>query len=366
MPVAAARMIDAWLPDDGGFVEALRFVLMFDRLDEIEDSDDPEYGPWMHRLAWRIADRFCELARDGNLITGLRRVGGADEVARMPREWWDVEDPLLRFRSFSVDPADRLATGPALPFWIWIDTDSLETILARIPNVHRSAYPAPGMPDAEFLKLDAIPLRDAAGVIADAAPAGQVVAAAAILADLCATGAVRAYAGHMYRAVGDGRDVEAVPNWPIPPALWHGLIDDARSDWTGGHLQAVVPPDGYRLRRVQIDRRSLFEALRNLGWVVQARVWDPLHNIHWRGYSMHSTPPMDQQQAPEKPVQAAEGKFREFVAALDRDKVSKRNVDSDLIAARWDPSDGAAPKVESVKAAMGGQPKGRRKAFGKM
>ncbi|WP_422057978.1 hypothetical protein [Sphingomonas sp.] len=299
MPVAAARMIDAWLPDDGGFVEALRFVLMFDRLDEIEEPGDPEYGPWMRRLAWRIADRFCEQARDGNLITGLRRVGGADAVLGMPREWWDVEDPLLRFRSFSIDPADRLADGPSLPFWIWVAADSLETILARIPNEHCSAFPAPGMPNAEFLKLDAIPLRDAVGVIADAVPAGQVAAAAAILVNLCATGVVQAYAGHMYRTVGDGRDVEAVPNWPIPAGHWDGLIDDARSDWNGGHLQATMPPDVFRFRRVQIDRKSLFEALQSLGWVAQARVWEPLRNINWRGYIARSRRPGSEQRAPE-------------------------------------------------------------------
>lgn len=74
----------------------------------------------------QFVDAFLRLLVSGDVKSGYSRVGGG-RVEEMDPDWWRTDDPLLRFRSFSIDPdpAQIYSDRIDLPCWIWVDAESL-------------------------------------------------------------------------------------------------------------------------------------------------------------------------------------------------------------------------------------------------
>lgn len=74
---------------------------------------------------------FAQLLRDGVLSAGFTDLGGGS-VHPMPKDWWFTTDPLLRFRTWSIDPKDPFNNAVELPCWIWVEQKGLGALLEQM------------------------------------------------------------------------------------------------------------------------------------------------------------------------------------------------------------------------------------------
>jgi len=176
----------------------------------------------------------------------------------MPADWWDIEQPELRFWTWSIDPDDILSRRLDLPCWILVTEQSLSL---QIEKLWRHRWKTPK------IRID---------VLGDFAPATKALEwiaritaetgapAIARLAWLGNLGAVPAVAGIVTRAY-DGRPVFKERDWPVPAALWAGVEPtDPRNTINSGSFYAISGRSEYLLEGVMWETDPLLAALHNL------------------------------------------------------------------------------------------------------
>jgi len=216
-----------------------------------EANDVPPADPRAGEVGAYVCEQIAEICRTETLVTGFRRVGGAADVSVMPGEWWDTEDPELRFRSFSIDPNDLTSDRIDLPCWIWVSEDSLEHQLERIDRWKRRQK-IKGVYEGEWGGLADAVAMVRSHVNSDPLPT---------LFWLCARQATGGVAGEMVRTF-KGVQVERDLHWPIPAELWAAVDPfDPTARLSTGDLAACSGPATWRLSGVRVDLESLRAAL---------------------------------------------------------------------------------------------------------
>lgn len=277
LSAALAKFTEAIVEDGGGFGPAYAFGLA---LESPELTDDPDFDDWRRKLAARVAAEFVDACRFEFVETGYRRVGGGGSIESMPSEWWDTEDIFLRFRTWSIDPAEPLSDRLDLPYWIWVDGKGLTRLCDKIwrhkHNIGRTLFVERGQ---------LIGVRDALDVLMPFLPylTGELRApggpdGAWELLHACSAGAVKAIASRMERRFDvtgrglDGKLIEGENNWMVPADLWKSVDMSPVQNWAGGNF--IARPNArnaIRLNRVLIDRADLLHYLEGMGLLLRVQ-----------------------------------------------------------------------------------------------
>ena len=119
-----------------------------------EPDFDPSdrMGQWNHdhqKLARRrlpkLVRAFNSVMTSGEVKSGYSTIGGG-AITLMPPEWWRTDDPMLRYRTFSIDPADPFSDRLSLPCWIWIEDNGLRRAGDRLYRERKGWGPMPEPP----------------------------------------------------------------------------------------------------------------------------------------------------------------------------------------------------------------------------
>jgi hypothetical protein len=92
---------------------------------------DVDYQRKCRRQAPKLAAAFTAVLSSGEVKSGYSLIGGG-AVTEMPKSWWLTDDPMLRYRTFSIDPDNPFSESTSLPCWIWIDDHSLKIASDRL------------------------------------------------------------------------------------------------------------------------------------------------------------------------------------------------------------------------------------------
>lgn len=217
------------------------------------DSGEPDSGGG-DQLTTFLTDIFSREA----VLTGYRPVGGGSPVVTMPGDWWDVDDPSLRFRTWSIDPNDILSADTKLPCWLWVDSIGLEIVLEKV-----SAAKAGVSRFHVYSEEEWMPFGDAIGLLREATPpiANPLVHLVGLLA-ACAVEARAADAQKWFRGVMVLRQ-----NWHATPAeLWENAAPDPRNDPSEGLFLISDGEAVHVLSGVMVRRESLITCLRRNGF----------------------------------------------------------------------------------------------------
>lgn len=320
------------------WVDALRAVVEMANATDFWTSDEPDDPA--SRAADYFIDSFVAVCANETLRTGFRQIGGGSDVSDIPPSWWDLEQPELRFRTWSIDPTNPVSRDEAPPCWIWVGDESLERQLERIRrhrwNIGKVMFYAAGLVVGV---ADALRLLEGGGV---------ENASIDTLAWLCARNAVRSTAGRMTRYF-RSTAAEQDRDWAVPAELWASIdTDDPRSSLVDGRFYAPMGRSEYMLEGILFDVGDLKRAL--LGRDVAA----PL-NLDG-GAGGVGEPSSVAQMPKTEDVKA-------LAAQLDAEGIGVRHVSVSMITKRWDAKDGSAPLVKQVTSYMkgggkGGRPKG--------
>lgn len=115
--------------------------------------DIPKQNPLQDKLnaglQAKAKGRIRDLARafSGVLISGevksaYSRIGGGG-LTPMEPDLWRTDDPYLRYRTFSFDPAEPFSDRVDLPCWIWIEEASLRKATDRLYRERKGWGPLP-------------------------------------------------------------------------------------------------------------------------------------------------------------------------------------------------------------------------------
>ena len=192
------------------------------------------------------------------VLTGHRQIGGGGGVEKMPGDWWDVEDLDLRFKSWSIDPADRVSQRVDLPHWIWVDTESFRAALAKVARA-RSAEP----PTKLYFEDHWPAFTDAVATLSLAQP--TISLPDKLLLMLCQSGAVQSQAGIMER-VFRGKTVLRESLWSIPDTVWQRVGADPKNSPLTGKFYSCDGDTTLVLHDVMIEAASLADYLVRNGY----------------------------------------------------------------------------------------------------
>jgi hypothetical protein len=78
----------------------------------------------------RVVSEFNSAMVSGEVKSAFSRIGGGGLTPIDPI-MWRTDDPMLRFRTFSYDPADPFSENISLPCWLWIDLPTLRAAMDR-------------------------------------------------------------------------------------------------------------------------------------------------------------------------------------------------------------------------------------------
>lgn len=263
LSAALASVAEKFANDGGGFEPAYASMLT---LENPQPSGDAEFDEYQRKLTAYVVEQFIDACRFEFLFTGHRRIGGGGPVEPIPSHWWDTEDIFLRFRTWSLDPADELSSNVDLPNWIWVEERGLKVLCDQIWRRSNDVR------TLTFVEKDSfISVSRALYVLTPFLPhlngterASGGPPGAMELRDLCASGAVKAVAARMERrfdASGMGREgelLEAHNNWAVPADLWRSVEMSPHQNWAAGTY--VATPNARtrtRLEHVEVDWRDL-------------------------------------------------------------------------------------------------------------
>lgn len=217
------------------------------------DGGEPDSGGG-DQLTTFLTDIFSREA----VLTGYRPVGGGSPVVTMPGDWWDVDDPSLRFRTWSIDPNDILSADTKLPCWLWVDSIGLETVLEKV-----SAAKAGVSRFHVYSEREWMPFGEAIQLLREATPpiGDPLVHLISLLAP-CAVEARATDAQKWFRGVMVMRQ-----NWhAVTPKLWENAGPDPRNDPAEGLFFISDGDAVHVLSGVMVGRESLVACLRRNGF----------------------------------------------------------------------------------------------------
>lgn len=256
--IAAGKIVAALFPDEeGGWPRAVSSLI-----DMAHDPDfDVEGNSPAHDIANYIAEQICAVCANETLITGYRQIGGGGRVHRMRGHLWELENPALRFRTWSFDPSDPYSTRDDLPCWIWVQTKSLQYQLGRIERFQRRQR-IRGTYEGEWLTL--------AEAFETVRHLGETDAARLrALLWLCASGGCQGVAGRYVRFF-RGDAVEQDLHLPVSSAVWRAISPlDPLNNLASGQLVARDGESLHQIADVRFDGEMLRAALGN-GFIPRA------------------------------------------------------------------------------------------------
>lgn len=207
----------------------------------------------------QLVEFLTDLFRREVVKTGYRPVGGGSPVAKMPCDWWDVDDPYLRFRTWSIDPLDVLRQDNALPCWIWVAADDFEKIIGRI-TIAKSGVGRSHV----FSELEWAEFSEALALLARAVPENDPMAFLVQLLALSVIDARAVDAQKWFRGALVLRE-----GWrPVPTELWEQASPDPRNDLRTGLIHISDSDAVHVLSGVMVNRRQLNSYLERNGFVV--------------------------------------------------------------------------------------------------
>lgn len=235
MAVAVAKLADSFLLGEHTWQD------IFSHACTVADRPDEEWSRY-------VAQGFVDSCRLEHLRTAYRpRAGGG--LTDIPSEWWELDDIMLRFRSYGIDPSEPFSDAIPPPCWIWVESASLDAacnVLRRRKyrnNGEPKLIPMGGQFDGVFDAIEFLRpfLPEITGPIS---PQGAPEGAAELL-NLLRVGRVHGIAGTMTRSFSRAGEtakiVEQRQDWQVPPAVWKGVELSPEQDWTGGRF--VSRPD---------------------------------------------------------------------------------------------------------------------------
>lgn len=270
MSVAVAKLADSFLLGEHTWQD------IFSHACTVADRPDEEWSRY-------VAQGFVDSCRLEHLRTAYRpRAGGG--LTDIPSEWWELDDIMLRFRSYGIDPSDPFSDEIPPPCWIWVENVSLHescNVLRRRKYRHNGEPKLVPMEGQFVGVIDAIQflrpfLPEITGPIS---PQGAPEGAAELL-NLLRVGRVHGIAGTMTRSFSRAGEtakiVERRQDWQVPPTVWEGIKLSPEQDWTGGRF--VSRPDErntYELGNVAILGDDLDSYVDAMG--VAARIQFRVH-----------------------------------------------------------------------------------------
>ena len=256
--IAAGKIVAALFPDEeGGWPRAVSSLI-----DMAHDPDfDVEGNSPAHDIANYIAEQICAVCANETLITGYRQIGGGGRVHRMRGHLWELENPALRFRTWSFDPSAPYSMRDDLPCWIWVQTKSLHYQLERIERFQRRQR-IKGTYEGEWLTL--------AEAVEAVRHLGETDAARLrALLWLCASGGCQGVAGRYVRFF-RGDAVEQDLHLPVSSAVWRAISPlDPLNNLASGQLVARDGESLHQIADVRFDGEMLRAALGN-GFIPRA------------------------------------------------------------------------------------------------
>lgn len=238
--------------------------------DDLEDDSADEKVMRSVREAEYLIEQFTDACRLEYLRTGCTEVGWNSEVTPIPAQWWDTEDRQLRFRSWSIDPANPLSAQLSLPCWIWVERKSLELVCDDI------ALKVAGIGKCHIMMSDRYNTLDVALFLASAADTkshASMPPGASVLVPLFASGRVRTWADkrmRFLRVAGRGelsRPIERNEWCPVPSDDWQSFTPNAFQNWAKGNfLLEVGERSVVRLEGLKVDCADLMDYLNGLGY----------------------------------------------------------------------------------------------------
>lgn len=109
------------------------------------DALNAEHKTKAKRRRPSIARALNGVLLSGEVKSAYSTIGGGG-LTPIPSEMWRTDDPLLRYRTFSFDPADPFSERPDLPCWIWLEAASLANAADRLKRERRGWGPLPEPP----------------------------------------------------------------------------------------------------------------------------------------------------------------------------------------------------------------------------